>query len=198
VGETTGIVLYFGSVGPGHGLEKAISSMRLWPLDSVLVLAGPTPASYRATLQQSAMQSGIGNRLIFMGTISPEMAWGVRAGADVALTIMDTSHPIYRYCAGASNKRFEAMAAGVAQVTNDGPGIDELFVNRGVLVSAPYDNSERIGSAVADLLTNAGRRREMAAKARHLHLTDYNYEKQFAPVLAELCERISAKPSERN
>jgi glycosyltransferase involved in cell wall biosynthesis len=114
----------------------------------------------------------------------------VRVEAEVLLTTMDTDEPIYRFCAGASNKRFEAMAAGVAQVTNQGPGIDRLFVDTGAAVAAPHHDPEAIGEAIGSLLNDRDRRTGMGRTARALHLEKYHYEAEFAPVMDEIRSRL--------
>ena len=49
--ETGQMVLYNGSLGPGHGLELAVRSIPFWPSGSLLVLVGPCSASYRQALE---------------------------------------------------------------------------------------------------------------------------------------------------
>lgn len=181
-------VLYIGTVGEGHELEVAIESMALWPQDAHFVIIGPTTNSYRCKLLSLAASRGHGNRVFVMEPVSADKALALRVGADLLVTVMDINQPTYRYCAGASNKRFEAMAAGVAQVTNEGPGINELFVKHGVAVAVKHDDVEATGAAVAALLADRSRSQAMGARARALHLEQYNYEAEFAPVL----ERITA------
>ena len=179
-------VIYLGSVGAAHGLETAVRSMKLWPPNSRFVAVGPVSDDYRHQLLELAVECGYGGRVCVTGPVSPENAWPIRVGADVFLTGMDLEHPIYRYCAGASNKRFEAMAAGVAQVTNRGPGIEELFVGPGVAIAVTHDDVEATGAAVSSLLADPDFRRGMGVRARTLHLERYNYEAEFAPVLAQI------------
>lgn len=174
------IVLYLGSVGPGHGLETAVDSMCDWPSHAYFCVVGPCSESYRKEILERACRVGVVDRLVMAGPVAPEQALALRAGADVILTVMNTDQPIYRYCAGASNKRFEAMAVGRAQVTNRGPGINKLFVDPGVALAVTHDSVEETGSAISALLLDPEWREQMGARARQLHLLQYNYETEFA------------------
>ena len=179
-------VLYIGSVGEGHGLEVAIESMRFWPPDAYFVIVGPVTDAYRRKLFKLTAERGHGGRVIVLGPVAADKALALRVGADLLLTIMDTNQPTYRYCAGASNKRFEAMAAGVAQVTNEGSGINELFVRQGVALAVKHDDVKSTGAAIRTLLSDHEWRRGMGVRARALHLERYNYEAEFAPVLEQI------------
>ena len=187
--EAAQMVLYNGSVGPGHGLELAVRSIPFWPSGSLLVLIGPCSASYRQALEADARSLGVRERLVFLGVVDPRRIWGIRTGADLALTIMEpvgANTTNYRFAAGASNKRFEAMAAGVAQITNEGPGIEAIIDEVGCGLSVPTENPHELGEAVRYLLTDNEKRKEMGENGRAAHLDRFNYEVQFQPLLEKV------------
>lgn len=186
------IVLYNGSIGPSRGVDLAVRSMPYWPDNAVFALVGPCSESYRAQLIELATELSADQRLYFLGTVPPEEIWSVRRGADMALTMMIDEGErslIYRYGAGASNKRFEAMAAGVVQITNEGPGIDEVVVDTHAGLAVDPNSPEALGQAVELLAQDPGQRKNMAEEARKSHLDRFNYEDQFALVL-EALERM--------
>ena len=186
----TKTVLYVGVLGESHGLEVAVRGMKFWPTDTLFVLAGSGSEEFKARLRREAGALGAARRVVFLGVIKPEEIWSVRAGADVALTIMEPIDVNRLFSAGASNKRFEAMAVGVPQVTDQGPGLKEMIEQNGAGLCIPYDNPEAIGRAMAKLLHNEGLRRKMGECARRLHLDRFNYETEFRPVLERLLRRI--------
>jgi glycosyltransferase involved in cell wall biosynthesis len=106
----------------------------------------------------------------------------------VALTIVKPTDLNKRISAGASNKRFEAMAVGVPQVCDQLPGVREIVEQAGAGICVPHDDFHAIGQAIAALLRDPHRRKLMGAAGREAHLQRFNYEAQFLPVL----ERISA------
>ena len=167
--------------------------MAYWPPEALCVLAGISTTGFKGHLQDEAESLGFGARLVFLGVPDPAENWSLRTGADVAATLLVPHCLTTRFCAGASNKRFETMAVGVPQVSDRNPGVPELVERNGVGLCAPHDNPEAIGRAVARLLNDAPLRREMGERARRLHLERYNYEREFAPVLQLLLETVAER-----
>jgi len=181
-----GIVLYCGSVGPGRGVLSGVRSMPWWPADSLFVLAGPCSEQFSIMIRAEAARVGAADRIVFLGALAPKELWSARKAADLALTIFEPYDLNSRFSAGASNKRFEAMAAGTPQVTDDNPGVPELIAANGCGLCVAPDNPELIGNSVATLLGDPARRSAMGQRARELHLAQFNYESEFAPVLEQI------------
>jgi colanic acid biosynthesis glycosyl transferase WcaI len=184
-------VLFHGVVGDSYALSPLVRSMAYWPPGALFVLAGISKTAFKRSLQAEAESLGFGARVVFLGVPEPAENWSLRSGADVAATLMVPHCLTTRFCAGASNKRFEAMAVGIAQVSDRNPGVPELVERNGVGLCAPHDNPEAVGREVARLLNDAPLRREMGERARRLHLDRYNYETEFAPVLKRLLEMVA-------
>ncbi|MGI8839009.1 MAG: glycosyltransferase family 4 protein [Pyrinomonadaceae bacterium] len=180
---TSRIVHYQGALGPHHGLETVIKSMRLWPSDSVFVVVGAGSAEYLKKLGALTTSEGVQDRIIFTGRVPYDQVFQYAAGASVGLTLLDTSFPNWELSAGASNKRFEYAALGIPQVTNDGPGIQELFGKPGIATIADHRDVPDVGKKIARYLENMRWGKEVGQNARALHLQSYNYEQQFKKVL---------------
>lgn len=176
-------VHYQGSVGPDHCLENVILSMRLWPDDAVFVIVGRGDDKYIESLKSLAVTNNVGARVFFVGHVPYPEVLSYAVGATVGVSLLDPSLPNWKFSAGASNKRFEYVALGIPQVTNEGPGINELFAQRDVCKTARFDSSDSIGHAIATYLREPELRTRHASSARQLHLAEYNYEKQFNPAL---------------
>jgi glycosyltransferase involved in cell wall biosynthesis len=187
------MVLFHGVVGDSYALSPLVRSMAYWPREALCVLAGISTTAFKRRLQDEAQSLGFGARLVFLGMPDPAENWSLRASADVAATLLVPHDLSTRFCAGASNKRFEAMAVGVPQVSDRNPGVPELVEGNGVGLCAPHGNPEAIGRAVARLLNDAPLRREMGQRARHLHLERFNYETEFQPVLEQLLESVKRR-----
>jgi glycosyltransferase involved in cell wall biosynthesis len=186
-------VLFHGVVGGSYALSPLVRSMAYWPPESLCVLAGISTAAFRRSLQAEAASLGFGARLVFLGVPDPAENWSLRAGADMAATLLIPNSLNTCFSVGASNKRFEAMAAGVPQVSDRNPGVPEMVEGNGVGLCAPHDNPEAIGRAVAKLLNDEPLRRQMGAQARRLHLERFNYETEFQPVLEQLLESVKRR-----
>ena len=182
------VVFFQGWLGPDRGLESLVRSMKLWPAESALVLVGPATDSYKKSLLDLAVETGMRQRVLFIGMVPLGDLDGLIAGADVAVALFpsDTSDLNFRYLAGASNKRFMYMSLAVAQVTNIGPGMSDIIERHkcGVMVDPNAPNE--VGGAVRALLENEPLRKEMGRNGRTAHLEEYNYERQFAPVLGQI------------
>lgn len=183
---TSSIVHYQGAVGPDHGLEVVIRSMRSWPTDAVFVVVGHGNPQYIDQLRQLAAVNGGENRVCFIGRVPYDQVLSYAAGASIGVTLLDSRRDNWKFAAGASNKRFEYAAIGLPQVTNDGPGISELFTDVGIALSANADSPDDVGKKISAYLTNVELRRSAGESARQKHLTAYNYEAQYVPVLEAL------------
>jgi glycosyltransferase involved in cell wall biosynthesis len=180
---TNKIVHYQGSVGPDHGLEAVIESMRFWPADAVFVIVGGGRERYFNSLDALAAAEGVKGRVIFAGRIPYDQVFAYAIGASVGVTLLDPSVRNWELSAGASNKRFEYAALGIPQVTNDGPGIQDLFGDTGIASIANHRDVADIGRKISRYLNNEAWGQEVGAKARRVHLQSYNYEQQFQKVL---------------
>ncbi|HUR00473.1 MAG TPA: glycosyltransferase [Gemmatimonadaceae bacterium] len=184
--EGAPIVHYQGAVGPDHGLEVIIKSMPRWPANAILCVVGRGSESYVAGLTALAAECGVARRLVFLGKVPYDQIMSLASAATIGITILDTTRDNWKYAAGASNKRFEYAALGIPQVTNRGPGIDELFVDTGIALTADHTSAESVGRKVLYYLEHPEARSVAGARARQLHLSAYNYENEFAPVLRRL------------
>lgn len=177
------IVHYQGSMGADHGLEQVLRSMPHWPEDSVLALVGGGPVDYVNRLRELATQNGMSERILWLGRVPYDEVLSYAVGASVGLSILAPSNNNWKYAAGASNKRFEYAALGIPQVTNEGPGITELFTHPGIATAVAAHDARAIAEAIGQYLCDQTASAKASERARRLHLSTYNYEAQFEPVL---------------
>ncbi|HEX2826079.1 MAG TPA: glycosyltransferase family 4 protein [Burkholderiales bacterium] len=178
--EARHIVLFQGSVALNYHADDIVRSMPHWPQRSVMVFAGPVEPSLRRVLETIAADNGLLDRVVFLGRIAYPDVLGYTVDADLALTFVKPVSFGFTYSAGASNKRFEAMACGVPQITNAVPGAADLVEGRGVGACIDDATPERIGHAVRRLLEDEPARLAMSAAARRHHLAELNYDARFA------------------
>ena len=174
-------VYFHGWMGPNRGLEVIIQSMRWWPEDSIFTLVGPAAEAYRTSLLHIASRVGVQSRVVFLGSVPYSQVLNVAAGATVGCSLVTgEDDPNWIHSAGAINKRFEYMAVGLAQVTNNGVGVGEIVDKNQCGVSVDPNSPEAVGRAVRQLLADEPRRQMFSRGARSAHLRLYNYETQFA------------------
>jgi glycosyltransferase involved in cell wall biosynthesis len=179
------IIMYHGAVGSGHSLKVAVRSIPRWPANSVFVLKGRAKPDYSNALQELARRTGVAQRLILYdpGFQSYDDHYADIAGADVGWTVFEPDSKNHKYQAMGSNKRFECMALGVPQIGDDNPGASEFIEGQGFGLCIPYNSAEAAGAAVSRLLGDEALRKQMAQRCRELHLSTYNYDRQFEPVV---------------
>jgi glycosyltransferase involved in cell wall biosynthesis len=180
------VVHYQGAVGPDHYLELVVQSMAAWPSDAVFVIVGGSKPEYKAQLRALAAAVGVENRVIFVGRVSYSDVISFAVGAAIGITLLEPTTDNWRFSAGASNKRFEYAALGIAQVTNAGPGMDAVFGKANIAVLLPLVDSHSIGAAVSSLLAHPARSAAMGERARAEHIRENNYQTQFAPVMSKV------------
>jgi len=185
----TRVVGYVGCVGWHQGLREAALSMRNWPADSVFVLVGPHSEEVREGILAGARAAGTDSRVLFLGPRPHAEALALAAGADLGLTLIQPHNQNRLYSAGACNKRFEYMALGVPQLTNNGPGVADIVERSQCGVCVDPNSPEEIGAAVNRLLHDPGQLRQMGSRGRAAHREHYNYQAQFRPVLEWIMQR---------
>jgi len=183
IGRSYGsVVCYLGSIGADQGLPEAAGSMNRWPSDSLFVLIGAAAESMRARILAAAGDAGAAQRVVFLGPQSHQYALALAAGADVGLSLIQPNNESWLYSAGAINKRFEYMALGLPQVTNNGPGVSAIIESNHSGLCVDSRDPDAIGMAVRQLLRDPQLRRSLSTNGRAQHLERFNYEDQFTQV----------------
>ena len=182
-------VIYFhGVIEANRGIEETVHSMKDWSPDSVFVLVGPGREAYKKSLSALGKALGVDLRILFVDPVPLSELASLTVGAEIACALFPekTDNLNFRFLAGASNKRFQYMAAGVPQITNHGPGMKEIIDKPlcGLLVDPK--SPTQIGEAAARLLNDHSLRAYLATNARKAHLERFNYEHQFAGVLSRI------------
>jgi glycosyltransferase involved in cell wall biosynthesis len=188
------VVCYLGSVGTDQGLVSAASSMRYWPANARWAIIGAASDAVRSLIMKAAQAAGAGHRVFFLGPKPHKEALALAAGATLGLSLIQPNYRNWLYSAGAINKRFEYMALGLPQVTNDGPGVSEIVTETGCGVCVDPYSAEAIGRAVKELLENPTRLGQLREKARACHLERFNYETEFSEVANWIAAQVHDTP----
>ncbi len=94
-----------------------------------------------------------------------------------------------RFMVGASNKAFDYMACGLPFLVTQLPEWVEFFVRPGYAIQCEPNDVQSIVSALRWLIENPARREQMGIAARERIQSEWNYERQFQPVL-EVLDRL--------
>ena len=121
------VVMYQGALNVGCGIDLMIDAMRYLP-DCELWIAGV--GDVEAELRQRAEASGYGQRIKFLGRLSPEELCLVTCQAKVGLSIEEDVGLNYHYAL--PNKLFDYIQARVPVVVADLPEMRKVVEDYGV------------------------------------------------------------------
>ena len=167
------LVLTWGLLGPGKGIEWAIDALpclrRLSPRPSYVVAGQTHPRvrehqgeAYRHMLQQRATDAGVADMVRFEDSYVDEGVLGRLIGrADVVVLPYDSTEQV------TSGVLVEAVAAGKPVVATAFPHAVELLSSGAGLV-VPHRDGQALGQALYRVLTEPGQALRMRAQAARI------------------------------
>ena len=84
---------------------------------------------------------------------------------------------------GASNKPFDYLSCGISIIIPNLSDWVDQFVSQGCAKSCDPNDSKNIAECLKWFFINKQKSKEMGIKGRNKIISDWNYEKQFEPVL---------------
>lgn len=168
-------LLFLGRINWEKGLDRLIPALKHVPDETRLVLAGNDEENYRPKLEALARDYSVDTRIDFVGTVAGEHKAALLAHA-VALVL-----PSYSENFGLVV--LEALAAGTPVVVTPEVGAAEI-VREGDCGIVVAGDPEQLGAALAELVANPARCREMGERGYQLVLKKYSW--------AAVAERMEA------
>ena len=193
-------ILYHGSLVPPRLPLAVIEALALLPKSIKLIVIGYETIGHPAYIRQierRALERGIAERVEIVGAVSTRrklFEWCRRC--DVGLTLMpkESKDINMQFMTGASNKPFDYLACGLALLVSDLPDWKTFFVEPGYGLTCDPEDPESIAEALHWFLEHPKEMRMMGEKGRQKILSDWNYEKQFEPVLNFLEKAVIDRP----
>lgn len=185
-------VLYHGSIVPARMPATVLHALAKVPDAVSLVVAGYETAGhpgYVESLRREAVALGIDHRVSFAGTVPTRDALMTHCRTcDLGLALMPASSADVneRAMVGASNKAFDYLACGLALLVSDLPAWRETFADAGFGRVCDPESPESLAAALRWFLEHPGERIAMGERGRQRVTADWNYDHQFAPVLARM------------
>jgi glycosyltransferase involved in cell wall biosynthesis len=186
------VVYYHGSITPARLPPSAVQAVARFAGKATLRIVGyevPSAIDYVAGLTKQYGAAQAGGLIDWQGEVDRAEIISQAAKADLGLSLMPMqSDDINAVCmAGASNKIFDYMAAGLPSVVSALPDWQDTFVRPGHALDVTADSADSIANALSRLMDQPGLRAEMGRRNRARILADWNYETSFAPVLEAAC-----------
>jgi glycosyltransferase involved in cell wall biosynthesis len=146
-------VLFLGRLSWKKGLDRLLAALARLP-DARLVIAGNDEERYRGFLDRQIERLALADRVTFVGAVNSADKTALFAGAQ--LMVMPS------YSENFGNVAVEAIAAGVPVIATPEVGVATAIADGGAGLVAE-GTPEPLASAIHQLLTDAPRRRAMAA-----------------------------------
>jgi glycosyltransferase involved in cell wall biosynthesis len=182
------VLYYHGSITPDR-VPKAVVTAVI-ALDGLVRLRvvgyeAPGAAGYVRQLRDIAENAGRSALVEFSGAVDRGSAMAKAARADIGLALVPPESDDINLAnmAGASNKAFDYMAAGLALIVTDRPDWRALVVHPGYGTGCDPHDADSIANAVRWLAQDRGRLRAMGDAARGRIVAEWHYERAFAPVV---------------
>jgi glycosyltransferase involved in cell wall biosynthesis len=182
-------VLYHGSIVPSRLPRTVLSALALLPSAVKLRVIGYETVGHKGYVQElKQLASGlrIDERVEFVGAVPQRGDLLARCrGCDVGLALMpkENTDSNAQTMVGASNKPFDYLACGLALLVSDLPDWRRMFVDLGYGLACDIDDPKSIATALQWFTDHPHEMRQMGGRGRQRILAEWNYERQFEPVL---------------
>ena len=184
-------IVYQGSLSRERLTPQFVDALTLLPPNVELHIFGYETeghAGYPAELLQRARAAGVLTRVRYHGVIQRAELLRRLLGHDLGISTMmpGSDDRNLQSLAGASNKAFEYLADAIPILVTDDPAWREMFVAPGYGLACNPADAGSIAHAIRTLVDSRELARQMGLAGRERVLREWNYETQFAPVLAAL------------
>lgn len=185
-------LIFQGSWGPGRLPVSILEAMVILKGQVHLTVVGYETVGhrgYKKLFRKKAQDLGIAAQLDWKESALPwrEMLTCIRQ-ADVGLSLVPVSTQDIneKWMVGASNKPFEYLACGLALLVPDSAEWKRTYVNSGYGRDCDPGDAQSIARELRWFLEYPGEMRAMGERGRARILSEWNYGRQFSPVLERL------------
>jgi glycosyltransferase involved in cell wall biosynthesis len=184
-------LVYSGAVTPERLPPTVLEAMAQISACVRLQVIGYETAGYPGyveRLRQTAQQLGIARQVEIISALPRYRLHELWCASDVGLALSPMAHSSNnsRWLVGASNKPFDYMANGLALIVSDLEEWRETFVRSGFGIACDANDPVSLASALHWLSEHPAERQAMGERGRQQIATQWNYESQFMPVMAQL------------
>jgi len=193
-GEGPLVLYYHGSITPDRLPESLGAALALLGGLASLRIVGYEAPSARGYVERLRAMAGPAAELVdFRGPVDRDRAMAEAAEADVGLALvpLEAKDINMANMAGASNKAFDYMAAGLPLLVADRPDWRSLVVDPGYGLAVDPGDAGRMADAIRILAADRDRVRAMGQAARQRIVAEWHYEHAFAEVMGVIDRAVS-------
>ncbi len=184
-------LLYHGSIVPDRLPASVVVALTLVPEHVKIRIVGYETLGhlgYVGQLRALDAKHGLDRRVHFVGALSRHEMMVSSRQCHVGLAFLPKGNQDLsdETMVGASNKPFDYMASGLALLVSDLPCWRATFVDNGYGLACDSDDPRSIAAALRWFDQHREDMARMGDRGQHRVLDDWNYEAQFAPLMAVL------------
>lgn len=168
---------YMGGIGATNVFESALQALSFHP-SLVFLVWGWGERKYIDQLTSLAHCLGVSERFLYLGQLN-ENKLETLAGCDFSYCVYQTHLLRTQHQATASNKFFEAMAAGIPSIISSNPDFYQFNRKNPVGVCAKTLTTEGVSEAIQSLVSDPAFRKRLGMNARKVFEFGFHYEHQF-------------------
>ena len=180
------LVVHLGCIDPFHGIEATIRSVPEWKGHWGLILAGFSNGSYLEDMQKLVEQLGLANRVIFLPAVSYGLWYDCLYSAHLGICLYEPCNLSHAYMAGTSQKLNNYLVAGIPSIVSSSPDFISFVERYSTSKVAEATDPHSIAQAVNALLCNPEEYAVYCRAVKHAFESEFNFEKQFEPILRQL------------
>jgi hypothetical protein len=183
-------VLYHGSINPKRFPKTVLKALAKCGPGVVVRLVGYETVGYIGytnELLAKAERLGIQEQFESLGTLPLRKDLMATCGeCDVGLSLLTISEDDInmRHMAGASNKPFDYLSQGLALIVPPDSAWEAIFVAHGCARSCALEDEDGLAQALAWFRDHREETRSMGLRGQAMICNEWNYERQFAPVVS--------------
>ncbi len=188
------VLYYHGSITPDRlplAVAEVVRRLRGRARLRIVGYEAPGAAGYIQRLLQLADGGNSTGLVEYAGQVPGRadlIATAAQAHVGLAFMPLHCNDLNMVHMAGASNKPFDYMAAGLALLVSDRPDWRAMFVGPGYARACDPTDPTSIAAALAWFLDRPEERQAMAASGRAKIEAEWNYDTAFAPIISALCQ----------
>jgi glycosyltransferase involved in cell wall biosynthesis len=177
------IVVRLGMMGPFHAIESTIRSVSKWDGNWGLVLGGFVSDVYLAKLHQLINELDLDRKIIVLPNITQGLWNDILVSSDLGICLYESWNLSHDHMAGTSQKLNGYFVAGIPSVVPDNEDFRAMVAQYGTSKTCDVGDPNSIALAVNSLLSDPDEYSKYRENVLKAFQTEFNYEKQFQPVL---------------
>ncbi len=186
--QATCVFYYHGWIQRARCADAFIEALAGVPEGAVLFFVGQCEPALQAALEARVAALGLGQRVIFHGTVHTDDLLPLAASADVGLQAQRNIGLNAYYCAPI--KLFQYFAVGLPVIASDFPGMRTIVAEHEAGLCVDPESVAAIRTAMCTLAADPALRARLGANARRTALERFHYAHEARPLLNFILARL--------